>query len=362
MKKILVTACLMIASSVFAMAQQKISVGDLSISSDGSGNLSVGNLKVSGLTSGNCVQASTGGSLTTASGPCGTSSGTLTATGTPASGNLAFFSGATSLTNGNLTGDVTTSDTSDTSVIKLHFGATQIPLGAAPTTSQCLSYNGTNITGATCGSGSMVYPGAGIAVSTGSAWTTSIAVPDGNSAHYLNGSGGWTTPAGSGSMTWPVAAGIAVYSGSSSWSTSKTSPTGDIVGTTDTQTLTNKTVDTATATEISYVHGVTSSIQTQLDSKLSSTPANISVVINPGNQIANSCSSTATATMTGLTTSMLVMVGYTSSPSALTGWGGTGGMTFKAWPSATNTVSYILCNQTSSSINYSGITFRIGAR
>jgi hypothetical protein len=54
--------------------------------------------------------------------------------------------------------------------------------------------------------------------------------------------------------------------------------TGNVVGTTDTQTLTNKTLTspkinedvvlTATATELNYVDGVTSAIQTQLDAKL----------------------------------------------------------------------------------------------
>ena len=62
------------------------------------GGISAPSVTASGLTSGNCVQAMTGGLLTTTSGPCGTSSGTLTATGSPSSGQIAQFSGPTSLT------------------------------------------------------------------------------------------------------------------------------------------------------------------------------------------------------------------------------------------------------------------------
>jgi hypothetical protein len=70
-----------------------------------------------------------------------------------------------------------------------------------------------------CGSGGMVYPGAGVAVSTGGAWGTSKAVP-----------------------------------------------TGVLVGDTDTQTLTNKTVDGVSPATMSFVDP-TSSIQTQLNAK-----------------------------------------------------------------------------------------------
>jgi hypothetical protein len=43
--------------------------------------------------------------------PAGSGGGTVTTTGSPVSGNLAAFSGATAITNGNLSGDITTSGT-----------------------------------------------------------------------------------------------------------------------------------------------------------------------------------------------------------------------------------------------------------
>ncbi len=90
--------------------------------------------------------------------------------------------------------------------------------------------------------------------------------------------------------------------------------------------------------------------------------ANTAVAVSSGTQGANSCSSPSTVSMANLTTSMVALVGYSSSPAALTGWGSTGGMVFQAWPSAAGTMSWIVCNQTGSSITYSAITFNLGAR
>lgn len=74
-------------------------------------------------------------SACTAVAPAG--AGTVTTTGTPASGNLAAFSGSTSITNGNLSGDVTTSGTLAATVVKVN-GA------AVPTSATVLGSNASN--------------------------------------------------------------------------------------------------------------------------------------------------------------------------------------------------------------------------
>ncbi|HYM76914.1 MAG TPA: hypothetical protein VE377_13130 [Candidatus Dormibacteraeota bacterium] len=69
-----------------------------------------------------------------------------------------------------------------------------------------------------------------------------------------------------GSMTWPSSGGIAVYGGSSAWSASLAAPGSGIVGVSDTQTLTNKTIDGVSPAVMGYLDA-TSSIQTQLNGK-----------------------------------------------------------------------------------------------
>lgn len=90
--------------------------------------------------------------------------------------------------------------------------------------------------------------------------------------------------------------------------------------------------------------------------------SNVTLNVSGGTQGANSCSGTTNITMTGLTTSMLVSAGYTSNPSSLVGWGSTGGMSLKIWPSASNTATWALCNPNTFSITYSAISLTIGAR
>ena len=135
------------------------------------------------------------------------------------------------------------------------YGATIAGGGTDKVMGYCDGTNWTVMGGGT-GGGGMVYPGAGIPVSTGSAWASSLAETDGD---ILYGAGGsWTKgtalPNGitattqtvgdnttkvatdafvlanaSGSMTWPSSPGYALYSGSSSWSTTHITDSGTAI-------------------------------------------------------------------------------------------------------------------------------------
>lgn len=127
--------------------------------------------------------------------------------------------------------------------------------------------------------GFMTYPGAGISVSTGSEWAASLAIPLGDlvgtaatqtlTNKTANGlvlagtltagasvgtSGQILTSTGTG-VQWASAGGSMVYPGAgvpvstgAAWSTSLTAPSGALVGTTDAQTLTGKTISGASNT------------------------------------------------------------------------------------------------------------------
>jgi hypothetical protein len=96
-----------------------------------------------------------------------------------------------------------------------------------------------------------------------SATASTATMTDGNVCVVM----AWTTPT---SATYP-GAGVAVSTGSA-WGTSKTAPTGALVGDSDTQTLTNKTVNGVTPTTFGYLDP-TSSVQTQLNNRAALNPA-----------------------------------------------------------------------------------------
>lgn len=77
---------------------------------------------------------------------------------------------------------------------------------------------------------------------------------------------------------------------------------------------------------------------------------------------ANTCSASAvTVTMTGLATTSVIWITPNADASASTGWGANGGLVLDAWPSASNTLSYKICNQSTASITPGAITWNVGA-
>jgi hypothetical protein len=94
--------------------------------------------------------------------------------------------------------------------------------------------------------------------------------------------------------------------------------------------------------------------------------ADTTVTVGTGAISANTCSgSPSTVSMPGLLTTMTVQFTPNSDVSAETGWSpGTGGqLYFTAWPSSAGTLSYYVCNPTSSSITPgSSTTWNVSAR
>ena len=147
------------------------------------------------------------------------------------------------------------------------------------------TFTGTVITPASVAGGSglnVPHGSAPTAPVNGDLWTTTAGL-------FGRINGATVGPFGSGgSMTWPAAAGIAVYAGASAWGTSLTAPTGPLVGTTDTQTLTGKTLDGVSPATMAFVDA-TSSIQTQLNNKATiASPTFTGTVTTPASVVGGS--------------------------------------------------------------------------
>jgi hypothetical protein len=118
-----------------------------------------------------------------------------------------------------------------------------------------------------------------------------------------NATGCFTPPGGGGtSMVYPSGSGLAVVSGGAAWGSTITPPSGTIVGTTDIQTLTNKTVDGVTPAKFAFVDP-TSSIQTQLNGK--QTSLGFTAVPNTTTVNGHALSTNVTVSASDLTTGTL---------------------------------------------------------
>jgi hypothetical protein len=76
---------------------------------------------------------------------------------------------------------------------------------------------------------------------------------------------------------------------------------------------------------------------------------------------ANTCSSPATASLTGVTSISTFSTAFATNPTAATGWGANGGLVVELWPDASpDILDWAICNQTTSNITPTAITLNVG--
>ena len=180
---------------------------------------------------------STGGATPVIAMPAATTSvdGYLTSTdwttfNNKGSGTVTSVSGTGSVNGITLTGTVTSTGS-------LTLGGTLGSIANSQLTNSSVTVNGTAI----------ALGASGTVTATA---TNALTIGSGLSGTSYNGSTA-VTIANSAPMTYPTGSGIAVVSSGTSWGTTLTAPSGAIVGTTDTQTLTNKRVTPRVSTTTS---------------------------------------------------------------------------------------------------------------
>jgi hypothetical protein len=155
----------------------------------------------------------------------------------------------------------------------------------------------------------------------GDLWTTTAGM-------YARINGGTVGPfgaAGSSGLSGMTATQIPVAATANTITSSVAAPTGTIVGTTDTQVLTNKTVDGVTSTVMGYVDP-TSSIQTQLNAKAPSTSPTLTTASVTPQSI--DCHTACSPTAAQLSNAMAWNYGQTTAAVAITGPTPAAGMNF----------------------------------
>src|SRR5208337_919297 len=310
------------------------------------GPLTVANLTDSALTSGHCVQASSGGILTTTSGACGTSSGTVTVTGSPASGNLTEFSGGTSITNGNLSGDVTTGGTLSATVVKVN-GAS-VPASATVLgsngSSQLISQTGTIANNTSGSAGSVVHAATFNNSGSGAGSGTTF---DGSAAQTISyntlgafpTTGGTITGAttislsgtGNASVLYALEPSLAtsnsVYAFMGAAPTTYNSTYIGFFNFGGTGSTANKALFGTGGTELAVDGGGNVDAPTfTADLKAGFTTS--TSLIN-----ANTCTAATSVSLQKVTTTSVIMVTPTADTSGATGWGANGGLVLDIWPS-----------------------------
>lgn len=90
--------------------------------------------------------------------------------------------------------------------------------------------------------------------------------------------------------------------------------------------------------------------------------ANIQIAMPTTAIAANSATSVTTVSMPGLALTSAIIANFATDPAAVVGWGTSGGLVFVAYPSAANTLAWLVINQTAVSITPGAITMNVGAK